>query len=258
MPLNPLPLSSSSALSGRTGGDAGNVLGFTNGEVRFIWHFIRDGAIDADSWRQLMAAWGYCERHAWVALGVEMSFLWGFCMRSADLYLHLIERAAEALRLTVSGKWRSAARRLAERRHCLICELDPRRRGLLSDQRLAEGKDITQLRMFAEASAPLWQHDCCPRCIGAAGSGHLCRRHLIDAIKTGAAMDFAGEYRHLTNVARHLERFEKSMSWGRRGTDEPEDRAALVCAVGWCSGWSILTALVCSRDLASLQVTRKS
>ena len=43
-------------------------------------------------------------------------------------------------------------------------------------------------------------------------------------------------------VAR-LENYAWSFSWGFRGIDGPGDRAALISAIGWCSGWSSLGAL---------------
>lgn len=215
----------------------------TDGEVHFLWGFIRDGSIDADSWRQLMGGWGYCERHAWVALSVEMSFLRGFCIRSAYLYLHLLERGTEALARAAGAK-RSVVARLRQRRRCLICELNPQRRGLLTDDRLAEGKDVGRLRAFAVELAPLWHGECCPRCAGGQTAGHLCRRHIIAAVNDGVPPNFEVERRHLANLLRHLEAFEKSFTWGLRGTDAPEDRAALLGAIGWCSGWSSLIALV--------------
>jgi len=49
-------------------------------------------------------------------------------------------------------------------------------------------------------------------------------------------------------------RFGRSFRWELRGTDTGEDRAALISAVGWCSGWRPLLSIVesgqCEREKA--------
>jgi hypothetical protein len=218
----------------------GNPLAITDGEVNFIRGLIHDGSVDRDSWRALMDGWGFCERHAWVALSIEMALLDGFCMRSAYLYVHLLERAVAVLARGISGDRWVAARRLRQR-GCLICDHNPRRRGILSDECLAQGKDVRRLRLSATGLEPLWRNDLCPRCSGTAGRGRLCRRHLLES---ETSIDFRDEHRHLSTLLRHLEIYEKSFSWEHRGSDGPRDRAALLSAIGWCSGWSSFTALV--------------
>jgi hypothetical protein len=235
--------SSSSSPAGSAGisriSESANPLRITNGEVNFTRGFINAGSIDANRWRQMMGSWGYCERHAWVALSVEMSFLHGFCLRSTDLYVHLLKRAIAALAPGASGR-RRTARRLANQHRCLICEADPRRRGLSTDAELVKGKDQSRLRMFAEAVTPLWQNNRCPCCTDAGAHGRLCRRHLIEAIKAKSPIDLAGEHLYLSNLLPRLEKYKKSFAWGHRGSDGPEDRAAFLSVVGWCSGWASL------------------
>jgi hypothetical protein len=199
-----------------------NPLAITNGEVNFIRAFINDGSIDADSWRQMMGRWGYCERHAWVSLNVEMSLLHGFCVRSADLYVHLLQRAIAALAPGASGRRRSMIRRLAEVRRCLICEIDPRRRGLSTDAELAKGKNRSRLRAFAAAVTPLWSDNQCPRCVGDQAQGRLCRRHLIDAIRAKSPIDLAGEHLYLCSLLPKVEKYNNSFAWGHRGSDGHE------------------------------------
>jgi len=213
----------------------------TDGEVNFIDGFIHDGSIGAECGLQLMSYWGYCERHAWVSLAVEMSTLHGFCSRSASLYVDILRQAVDALG---GNNRRAVEKQLRENGGCMICTANPGRRGLLSGVELAQAKDPLPLRNFAEASSPFWQQDCCPICIIGVSGGHLCRHHMIEALNEGAAPDLADERQRLMNMLVRLENYAWSFSWGFRGIDGPEDRAALISAIGWCSGWSSLAALL--------------
>jgi hypothetical protein len=219
-------------------------LAISDGEANCILGFIHDGSIAAEPWHRLMGAWGYCERHAWASLAVEMSALEGFVSRSAFLYFDLLRQAVAILARQTSRNQRAAAKRLAERNPCMLCEINPRRRGWLSDAELAEAKDQTRLRRFAESLAPLWQGNCCPQCIGAESRGRLCRRHLEAAIRAKQSVSLDDDYRYLLSLLPHVENYARSFMWGYRDSDSPEDRAALLSAIGWCSGWSSLAALV--------------
>jgi hypothetical protein len=227
-----------------------NPLAITDGEAHFIWGLTRDGAVGANVWRQLMGSWGFCERHAWVTLSVEMSLLHGFCLRSADLYVHLLQQGIAALARGTSSKKRLLPRQLADHRRCLICECNPRSRGRLSDARLAKAKDFRPAKMFVEALAPIWQINRCPRCIDVAANGHFCRRHLIETLKAGSPINFEHEHRYLSNLLPHVENYYRSFSWGHRNSDSPEDRVAFLSSIGWCSGWSSLAILLDARRVA--------
>jgi putative (di)nucleoside polyphosphate hydrolase len=222
----------------------GGPLAITDGEVNFVEGFMHDGSIGAECGLQLMGYWGYCERHAWVSLAVEMSTLRGFCSRSASLYVDILHQAATALAAESRSNQRAVAKQLKERGTCMICNANPRWRGLHSDAELAEAKDPATLRRFAESSAPFWNSDCCPRCIGGVTGGHLCRCHTFEAVSEGGSLDLKDEREYLLNVLARLENYAWSFSWGFRGMDGPEDRAALISAIGWCSGWSSLATLI--------------
>jgi putative (di)nucleoside polyphosphate hydrolase len=221
----------------------GGPLAITDGEVNFIEGFTHDGSIGAECGLQLMEYWGYCERHAWVSLAVEMSMLHGFCSRSASLYVDILQKAIAVLAAQDRSRQRAVAKQLKECGTCMICNVNPTRRGLLPAAALAKAKDPTRLRSFAETSTKYWHSDCCPRCIKRAG-GHLCRRHVIEAIGEERAVDPKAEREYLMNLLDRLEIYAWSFSWGFRGIDGPEDRAALISAIGWCSGWSSLAAIV--------------
>jgi putative (di)nucleoside polyphosphate hydrolase len=221
----------------------GGPLGVTAGEVNFIQGFVHDGSIGAECGLQLMRYWGYCERHAWVSLAVELALLHGFCSRSATLYTDILRQGIAALSL-IRRSPRAVAKGLKESGTCMICNAKPRSRGLLSTAELTKGKDIARLRALAEGSASFWSSDCCPRCIDGMTYGHLCRRHLIEALNAGASVNLEEEHQHLLNVLSRLENYAWSFSWDFRGIDGPEDRAALISAIGWSSGWSSLAAVI--------------
>jgi hypothetical protein len=50
-------------------------------------------------------------------------------------------------------------------------------------------------------------------------------------------------------IADHIQRYRESFRWEKRGTETVEDRAALISAAGWCSGWRSLLALAAGAQL---------
>jgi hypothetical protein len=52
-----------------------------------------------------------------------------------------------------------------------------------------------------------------------------------------AGADLARHRILLKDVLEHLGLYRQSFVWGYHGTETDEDRAALISAVGWCSGW---------------------
>jgi hypothetical protein len=229
-------------LSSTSAPDDMRPLVITAGEVNFMLGFLHDGSIGADAWHRLMGAWGYCERHAWSSLVIEMAVLKGFVSRSAFLYFDLLQYAVEAGAETRRARGK-LARRLGESNRWMICEINPRRRGWLSDAEIDEARDQTRLRRFATELAPLWRQSRCPRCLGLATSGRFCRRHLKEAIETSLPVDIDEELRYLSSLVLRVETYAKSFMWEHRGSDGPEDRAALLSAIGWCSGWSPLASI---------------
>jgi hypothetical protein len=129
-------------------------LAISEGETNCILGFIHDGSIAAEPWHRLMGAWGYCERHAWASLAVEMSALEGFVSRSAFLYFDLLRQAVAILARQTSRNQRAAAKRLAERNPCMLCEINPRS---------AAGCRIPswrrqRIRLACEGLPNLWHH----------------------------------------------------------------------------------------------------
>jgi hypothetical protein len=46
----------------------------TDGEIHYLYWFIQGGIMNVDTRWALRRAWGFCARHAWAALAVEMAF----------------------------------------------------------------------------------------------------------------------------------------------------------------------------------------
>jgi len=125
----------------------------------------------------------------------------------------------------------------------MICEINPRRRGWLSDAEINEARDYGRLRSFANELAPLWRESRCPRCLGLATSGRLCRRHLQEAIETHLPVAIEDGLRYLSSLMPRVDTYAKSFMWQYRGADRAEDHAALLAAIGWCTGWSPLASI---------------
>jgi hypothetical protein len=62
--------------------------------------------------------------------------------------------------------------------------------------------------------------------------------------------DFEFHKEFVTDVFRRLAKYSGSFRWGFHDTRTEEDAAALIMAVGWCSGWSLLLSIVGERSLA--------
>ena len=73
-------------------------------------------------------------------------------------------------------------------------------------------------------------------------------------INEGESLDLKHEREYFLNVLARLENYAWSFSWGFRGIDGPEDRAAIISAIGWCSGWSSLARLLTLCPLSSSPV----
>jgi len=45
-------------------------------------------------------------------------------------------------------------------------------------------------------------------------------------------------------IAHHLGKYARSFQFEFQGTQTLEDEAALICAVGWCSGWKLFLSAI--------------
>jgi hypothetical protein len=119
-----------------------------------------------------------------------------------------------------------------------MCELRLARRSRAAARAelIEAGRDPGQFESFAAETRRFWWKTVCGRCVGN-GSPARCRPHLVEEISMGAVRDLA-EHRALVKyIFDHHRVYKQSFVWGYHGTDTKEDRAALISAVGWCSGW---------------------
>jgi hypothetical protein len=228
----------------------------SNGEVHFLWWFIQGSIMVPETRRRLVRGWGLCERHAWGALGGEASFRHGYLHGPCKLYEDLLGRARAALQTPAAVPAGVAAhvvaRRLRERGPCLFCDcgLTGASGGCAQPWMVERANDPGELARFAARTAEHWRPTVCGRCAGDAAPVR-CRGHFREDVAAGRG-DVAAQVRLVGDVLRRLLVYSRSFVWGYHDTETDADRAALLSAVGWCSGWRGLFALTgAARDGAA-------
>jgi hypothetical protein len=216
----------------------------SDGEINFLHWFIQGSIMIPETRRALRRAWGFCERHAWAALAIEMCFRPTFLPVSALLYEDLLERCLVNFRGQAPFRARRVARRLTPQGPCLMCELNTYRagRGGASQSTIERGRQTAPLWRFAIDNKEYWDAAVCGACRGR-DSKIRCRRHLIEQ----AGFTEYSVKLHVDLIAGLLDcvrRLARSYVWENRGTHRPRDRAALISAVGFMSGWRPLLLLL--------------
>lgn len=211
----------------------------SRGEIHFLWHFIDGSIMNVETRAALRRAWGMCPRHGFGFLAVEAAFRSGFMHGPAVLYEDVMSRAVAATRATGAAPTILASRRLREAGPCLMCSIGygPTSRGQASRSIVERGSDVTAIHRFVSETAPAWRRWICGRCAGT-DAAMRCRPHLREDLSKGSA-SLEEQRRYVTELAFHMERYARSFRWELRRTDTADDRAALIGAVGWCSGWRI-------------------
>jgi hypothetical protein len=224
-------------------------LAITDGEVNFLWSFIQGSVMIPETWEALMRGFGLCERHAWVHLSVEMAFRKRHFLGPVILYRALIDKAAQAVHAPQGA--RLIVRQLRAGGPCRLCELNIRHAaaGACPRARLDRGRDNDGLRAFATGLERFWRPTVCGLCTDGTSTGNgfgRCRRHLIEDLKAKETVDLTWHQKALQALSERLACYEKSFV---AGAEKPRDehRAALISAVGWCSGWRPLLKLVDGR-----------
>jgi hypothetical protein len=210
-------------------------------EIHFLWWFVQGSIMNPETRDQLRRAWGMCARHSCGYVAVDAALRHGWLHGPALLYEDLMERAVSAV--SVSGPLRQlrVARRLSSSATCLMC--DAKLEGLpapASSLDLVDAaRDLGQLMSMAAATRRYWEALVCGACAGTA-SPVRCRRHLVADLDYGRIDDLVPHRMLLVDLAHHLVRYARSFRVEQRGTESEEDRAALIAAVGWCSGWQTI------------------
>ena len=217
----------------------------SDGEIHYLWWFIQGSIMSPHVRQGLRKAWGSCERHAWGAVSVEASFRHGYMHGPAVLYEDLMGRALAAFEVQGPGKLWRVGRNLREKGRCPMCEMGygPDSRGTARPEVVERGRDLSALRAFAGHTMPYWRTTICGKCAGN-GSPARCRRHLLEDTSRSLIRDVSVQRLLVEDIVHHLEKFHRSFVWGFHGTQTDEDTAALITAVGWCSGWGLLLQIM--------------
>ena len=99
-------------------------LAATDGEINFLWSFIQGSIMIPETWNALLRNYGFCERHAWIHIAVEMSFREEYLLGPTILYSALVERSLRAVSTRriigphlLTGQLRGTHR-------CLLCTMN--------------------------------------------------------------------------------------------------------------------------------------
>jgi hypothetical protein len=223
-------------------------LAITDGEIHFLWWFIQGSIMTPETRNALLRGYGFCERHAWVHLSVEMSFRKRHFLGPVILYHALIEKSLKAIQARQRIRFPSTLRRLQAAGPCFLCALNINHAaaGAAPPSRLDRGRDSSGLRAFAASLAAFWRPGVCTICAGEATKAVVsprCRSHLLADLKLHKPVNLSWQQATLEELSARLARYEASFV---AGADEPsdQDRAALIAATGWCSGWRPLLMLL--------------
>jgi hypothetical protein len=222
-------------------------LAITDGEINYFWSFIQGSIMIPEVWKSLLHGYGFCERHAWIHLSIEMSFRDRYLLGPAILYGALIEKSLRAIHSPRRLGSPSFIRRLRSG-PCFLCGLNiiAAGAGAASQERLDRGRDSSRLSAFAVELEPLWRAYVCKTCAGDGDDKtalNRCRQHLLSDAKARTSIDFPSQVSMLRELSERVTRYESSFLFGG-GEASDRDRAAFISAVGWCSGWRPLLALL--------------
>jgi len=217
----------------------------SGGEIHYLYWYIQGGIMVPETRHALRRAWGFCERHAWAALLVEAGFRSSYMHGPAILYEDILGLAIPALNLRGPVKNLRLRINLREKGPCMMCEMGfgPETEGKASADVIERGGDSSNLWVFAEKTKKYWKRVVCGRCFGYE-SFYRCRRHLIEDASNGTIGDISSHRDVIEYIFEHLVIYARSFRWECKGTDTEEDRAALISAIGWCSGWGPLLSIL--------------
>lgn len=217
----------------------------SDGEIYFLWWFIQGAIMSSATRVRLHKGWGMCERHAWGFIQVEAAFREDYLHGPSILYDDLMQRARTAIAHRGPGRSLRTVHSLQPKGPCLLCEMQYKAnsRAPARPELICQGAKVENFRKFVQATASSWRPVVCGVC-AANNAVSRCRRHLLDDIRQKRVTDLEPHVELVAHIARHMRRYALSFRYENRATDTDADRAALVCAVGWCSGWRPLLSLM--------------
>lgn len=95
----------------------------SGGEIHYLYWYMQGSIMVPCIRDQLRKAWGFCERHAWAAILVEVSFRHGYLHGPAILYSELMSQSLPAFRLRGPGKGLRFQKYFREKAACIMCEM---------------------------------------------------------------------------------------------------------------------------------------
>jgi len=224
----------------------------TDGEIYYLYWFIQGGIMNVDTRWALRRAWGFCPRHAWAALAVEMAFRSDNLLGPAILYVDLLERCLTAFRRSGPLQAQRLLRRLRPAGPCTICDMGIywATKGAAKAEVLEQGHRTEALVDYALRYQRHWQSSVCRLCAGEShtasslATSMLCRLHIIEQGEPTLERQLQALRSFLEATYTHMSALDRSYMLEHKGTAKPEDRAALLTAVGWLNGWRPLLALI--------------
>jgi len=216
----------------------------SDGEIHYLYWFIQGSIMVPDIRQRLRRAWGFCERHAWGYILVEAAFYRGFMHGASLLYEDLLSPALSVFNIRGPLKnWR-LVRNLIPKGPCPMCEMGfgPHSKGIVRPELIERGRDVTELVALAQRTETYWVKTICGRCIGN-GSDHRYRRHLIEDISNGSIEQLSNHKALIDYIYYHIRLYHRSFRLEFQGSQTEEDMAALIGAVGWCSGWKTFLSI---------------
>lgn len=216
-----------------------------DGEVHYAYWFMQGSIMTPEVRHALRQGWGFCERHAWGELAVEMRFRMVLLLGPVILYEDLIGRGLAAFPRFGPFRAKRLRHRLRPQAPCLMCDIGAHRAGggAADMAMIRYGRQTDALREFALRHRTYWDPTVCGICRNNR-TDTRCRRHLVESATSADSALLHDQVALLEATRRRLKAFGGSFVWGHYDTDSPEDRAALLTAVGWMSGWRPLLALV--------------
>lgn len=179
--------------------------------------------------------WGPCAHHAWLLMAMECARFHRDLRAPAALYCSLMRRAEREFHRAAVRDPVDFADRIDDASHCPVCE--SRATGASDDLTLeALARGAMEFRHFREETSPHWRQLVCATC-GGERRAVRCRLHLARDLRSGERPDMERHRRMVEAIAGRLIRYARSFDWHHRGSETAEDRAALVAAIGWCTGW---------------------
>ena len=217
----------------------------SSGEIHYLYWHIQGSIMVPEIRHALRRAWGFCERHAWASILVETGFRHDFMFGPAILYEDILSLAISAFNFHGPLKNLRLRRNLREKGACIMCEGDygPETEGMASEDIIEKGGNPSHLRSFALRTRKYWEKTVCGRCLGNE-SLLRCRCHLVQDSSKGLIAEISLHRNMIEHIFEHIGHYHRSFLWDFRGTGTEEDQAALISAVGWCSGWGPLLSIL--------------